>query len=43
MRLARALRRLTLLRPGRLTLAVRAVDPSGNRSARRVVKLTLRR
>jgi hypothetical protein len=41
--LARALRRLKLLRPGRLTLAVRAIDPSGNRSARRVVKLTLRR
>jgi PKD domain len=43
MKLARALRRLKLLRPGRLALAVRAVDPSGNRSARRIVKLTLRR
>jgi len=41
--LARPLRRLKLLRPGRLSLAVRAVDPSGNRSGRRVVRLTLRR
>jgi hypothetical protein len=41
--LAKALKRLKLLRPGRLSLAVTAIDADGNRSKRQVVKLTLRR
>jgi hypothetical protein len=41
--LARGLRRLKLLRPGKLVLTVRAIDSAGNRSAARVVKLTLHR
>ena len=41
--LARGLRHLKLLRPGKLVLSVRATDPAGNRSAARVVKLTLHR
>jgi hypothetical protein len=40
--LARPLRRLRLLRAGRLSLTVTATDAEGNRSKRRVVRLTLR-
>jgi hypothetical protein len=41
--LARGLRRLKLLRPGKLVLTVRATDSAGNRSAARAVRLTLHR
>jgi hypothetical protein len=40
--IAKALKRLKVLRPGRLSLAVRATDADGNRSKRRVVVLRLR-
>ena len=41
--LARGLRRLKLLRPGKVVLTVRAIDSAGNRSAARAVRLTLHR
>jgi hypothetical protein len=40
--IAKALKRLKVLRPGRVSLAVRATDADGNRSKRRVVVLRLR-
>jgi hypothetical protein len=41
--LAKQLRRLRLLRPGRISFAVTATDAAGNRSQRKAVKLVLRR
>jgi hypothetical protein len=41
--LAKQLRRLRLLRPGRISFAVTATDAAGNRSQRKAVKRVLRR